>query len=62
MDAGGLYKLGTMTNSEQNVIFVYPVYIPRRWAEGWLVLYFYKNSSFLCYPIRCITFNSNPLK
>lgn len=23
MDAGGLYKLGTMTNSEQNIIFVY---------------------------------------
>lgn len=66
MDAGGLYKLGTMTNSEQNVIFVY-IYLDGGlrvgwWAEGWLVLYFYKNSSFLCYPIRCITFNSNPLK
>lgn len=55
MDAGGLYKLGTMTNSEQNVIFVY-IYLDGGLRVGWF------NSSFLCYPIRCITFNSNPLK
>lgn len=34
MDAGGLYKLGTMTNSEQNVIFVY-IYLDGGLRVGW---------------------------
>lgn len=34
MDAGGLYKLGTMTNSEQNIIFVY-IYLDGGLRVGW---------------------------
>lgn len=34
IDAGGLYKLGTMTNSEQNVIFVY-IYLDGGLRVGW---------------------------
>lgn len=47
MDAGGLYKLGTMTNSEQNVIFVY-IYLDGGLRVGWFCTLIIMDKKIMC--------------